>query len=89
MSKLFQFSKSPILKEIGSILFVGFTFAVAMGSIVAIDFHLFLFWFFGERISVGEPNRLAGLIEFVIVFLGGLATLMMWRKVAKSEVGKK
>lgn len=88
MSRLFQFSKSPVLKEIGNTLLVGFTFAVALGSIVAIDFHLFLFWFFGVRVSVGEPNRLFGLLEFLVVALGGLSTILMWRKVAKG-VGKK
>jgi len=88
MSRLFQFSKSPVLKEIGNTLLVGFTFAVALGSIVAIDFHLFLFWFFGVRISVGEPNRLFAIFEFLVIALGGLATLIMWIKVAKG-VGKK
>lgn len=68
------------LKRLAGEIFKLFAFSVAVGCILVVALHLFCFWFFGTRISVGEPNILLAFFEFLLVAIGGLFFIIIWKK---------
>lgn len=63
------------LKRMAGEIFKLFAFSVAVGCILVVASHLFCFWFFDTRVSVGEPNRLLAFFEFLLVAIGAYLSL--------------